>query len=244
MFACDFATVVVIAAIFIASFTQGLVGFGFGLVAVPILVLFLSPSLVVPLICLLATVLTSMVLFEARKYVNIKKITPLFIGGVVGMPLGIWVLKVIDADLIKVSMGSIIVLFGIVSLIGFRRHVLQESKALGIIGLASGFLNSSTALSGPPVILFFSNQGWKKEEFRANIIAYFVGLNIITLVSFYFSGFLTSEVFQVSLYTFPPMILGTLVGIYLSRRVSQNVFAKLALIIVTGAGITSIISVL
>jgi len=103
MFALDTATAIIMLAIFIASFSQGLVGFGFGLISVPFLVLFLPPSLVVPLICMLATVLTGVVLVEARKWVDVKKITPLFIGGVLGMPLGIWALKVVDADVIKIS---------------------------------------------------------------------------------------------------------------------------------------------
>ena len=51
-----------------------------------------------------------------------------------------------------------------------------------------------TSIAGPPVILFFSNQGIKREVFRANLVAYFTFINIGAMIVFVLYGLLNQAV--------------------------------------------------
>ncbi|NQT35271.1 sulfite exporter TauE/SafE family protein [bacterium] len=231
-----------IAVVFLGGLTQGLTGFGFGLVTVPILVIFLVPQLVVPIVLLTSMLLTFYLLIETRRWLELKRILVLMAAGVAGLPFGIIILKQLDADILRVFIGIIIVLFGLAFLLGYRREIKNERLASVLIGFVSGLLSGSTSLSGPPVILFFTNQGLKKQTFRANIVAYFTVLSLVTLPAFIFSGLITPEVIELSLWFLPAMILGAFLGIKLSHRVNETLFRRITLVIVIVAGFVTVLS--
>jgi uncharacterized protein len=56
--------------IFFAALIQGLVGFGFALVSVPILILFLTTKIVVPIIMLLSALINIIIIIEAKKFMQ------------------------------------------------------------------------------------------------------------------------------------------------------------------------------
>jgi len=227
---------------FLGGITQGLTGFGFGLVSIPILILLLPPIVVVPVITIISIVMTIVILYEARRHIQIKRIIPLIIAGICGLPFGVYILKTLNPDILKIIIGFIIIAFSLAQLVGYRRKVHHEKLAFLPIGFISGLLNTSTALSGPPVILFFTNQDIKKEVFRANIVAYFTIVNVFSIVVLILNDLVSHTVIKYSLIFFPPMIAGAVIGIKLSRKVNETLFRKIALIIVSIAGLVSIIS--
>ncbi len=228
--------------VFLGGLTQILTGFGFGLVTVPILVIFLVPQLVFLIVLRTSMLLTFYLLIETRRWLELKRILVLMAAGVAGLPFGIIILKQLDAGILRVFIGVIIVLFGLAFLSGYRREIRNEKLASVLIGFVSGLLSGSTSLSGPPVILFFTNQGLKKQTFRANIVAYFTVLSLVTLPAFIFSGLITPEVLKFTLWFLPAMILGALLGVRLAPRVKEVLFRRIALIIVVIAGFISILS--
>ena len=54
---------------------------------------------------------------------------------------------------------------------GFRRPIRSETTAAVPLGVGIGLLYSITTMSGPPIALFWNNQGLKKDEFKAALIA-------------------------------------------------------------------------
>ncbi len=74
--------------IFLAGTIQGLTAFGFVLVSVPILIIFLSPKMVIPLVVMHRFLISLVILYETRKWVDLKRIWPLLITSLVGLPLG------------------------------------------------------------------------------------------------------------------------------------------------------------
>lgn len=234
--------IVGLAALLLAGLIQGLTGFGLALVSVSILINFLSPKLVVPTVVILSIFTNIIILFEARKWVDLRRIWPLMMAGIVGMPLGTYLLVVLDASILKVFIGAVIALFAIAFLMGFKKQIRNEKLAFAPVGFISGLLQGSTSLSGPPVILFFVNQGVEKQVFRANLVAYFTVLSLATIPVFVLGGIITKEVINHVLWFLPAMIIGVIAGIKLAHKVKETLFRNLALIIVTIAGLLSIAS--
>lgn len=228
--------------IFLAGTIQGMTAFGFVLISVPILVIFLSPKIVVPIIVMHRLLISLVILFETRKWVDLKRIWPLLITSLAGLPLGTYLLIVLDASILKVLIGVLIIPFAIAFLIGFKRQVKNEKLAFAPIGFFSGVLIGSTALSAPPVALFFANQGMEKQTFRANLMAHAVVLTLAAIPAFILGGILTTEVIKYTIWFLPALVLGAITGIKLSRRVDEKLFRNIILTLIIVAGLFSIAS--
>jgi len=228
--------------IFLAGVTKGLTSFGLALVSVPLLVILISPKIVVPLILIYDALINMIILFESRKWVDLKRIWPLMITGIIGIPFGTYPLMVLDIRIYKVFIGFIITLFATAFLMGFKRKIKNEKLSFTTIGFLSGLLSGSTAMSGPPIILFFTNQGIAKRPFRANIVAYFIVLDLATILTFTVSGLITKEVINYAILLIPALIIGTFSGIKLVHKVDEKLFRNITLLVVTIAGLFSIAS--
>jgi len=229
-------------ATFLASAITGLTGFGFALVLVPALTLILAPREVVPIIYVLGTVSTIMIVIETYKSIELARIWPLVVAGVIGAPLGTYLLVILDAGLLKIAIGGFCVLTALALLTNLRVSIRNEQVAGAPVGLASGLLGGSTGLAGPPVILFFSNQGKDKQTFRANLTAYYTILGFFMLVSQFMGGLITRDILTYCAWWVPALLLGTLLGMRLARTVSEPLFRKLTLIVVLLSGVSAMMS--
>ncbi len=235
-------TALSIAILFTGACLQGLTGFGYSLFSLPLLAFLMPVSSAVPMLCLTSIFLNLIVFLKARKSLDLKRILPLLVSGVVALPAGIWLLKTADESALKIIIGVIVTLSSIIYLSGFRVVVRREKLVMIPVGFLSGLLNGATTFSGPPVILFFANQKVARHQFRASLAAYFLLLNIISVPAFIAGGLLTGETALNTLYLFPAVVLGVLLGIKLADAVSDERFRFLALIALGVLGIFSIVS--
>lgn len=227
---------------FFSAALQGLTGFGFSILAIPLITLFISPKIAVPILVIYSMIINIVVLYSARKAINLKKIWILLSAGIITLPLGAHLLVIMNEDLLKIFIGSMIFTFGILLLIGFRKQFKNERLAMLPVGMLSGLLGGSISISGPPIILFLSNQDVDKHTFRGNLAAYFFILNIFTIPVYYLNGLLTKEVWNYSLTFLPGLLIGVFVGSFLSHKIKDDHFKKLTLILLIVMGILSIIS--
>jgi uncharacterized membrane protein YfcA len=226
----------------VAGLIRGLTGFGLALVAVPFLSMLISPKIVVPVI-ILQTVATNIPLvYRARAHVQPRRIWPLVAGAVVGLPFGSALLIWASADTLRLLIGSVVTVFALALMAGLRVRVRNERLAFLPVGFASGVLNGSSSLAGPPVILFFANQDVPPRIFRANIIAYFFLTNLFAVALFWASGLFTRPVVLTALALFPALAVGTAAGDLLSHRINPAAFRAITLGVVLAAGLAAVAS--
>ena len=236
------AAIVAFVIIVLSGFTQGFVGFGYSQIVLPVVAFFYEPKLVVPILLMHSVILNMMILWDARKHINMKIVYPLILTAIPGLPVGTYLLLWADANIMKIIIGILIVLSSLMVLYGLKIKIKREKLATLPVGFTSGLLNSSTTMSGPPVILFYSNQGIPKETFRACLAAYFLSLNIITLPFHIWKGLINSKALLFSSVTLPLMMLGVFIGIKVSKKIQDELFQKIALIILIAVGVMSILS--
>jgi uncharacterized protein len=231
-------------AVGVAGIISGLTGFGFALVTTPLLVLILPPTVVVPVVALLSLLSHLVVLLETLPWIRLNRIWLLALAAVIGAPLGTYLLLALDAAVLKVLIGMVTTLSALALLFGFTRPIRNERLASLPVGLASGLLGGSTGMSGPPVVLFFSNQGVDKHVFRANLNLYFILLACSTLPSQAIAGLITREVLTYAAWFIAALLLGTLAGMRLARRVHETDFRRVTLVVVIASGLSAIASAL
>ncbi len=227
---------------FLGGLVQGCGGFGMALIAAPALMFVLEPAEVVPTVILLSLPNTLLVAYDGRKHIQPPLLAPLVIGGMVGMPFGVWALRVINADLMKVLIGSFVVLFAMTLLAGWRRPLTNMRRALFPVGVCSGFLGGSTSMGGPPVILFLANQETPKNVFRSNIVAHFCFINVVGLSMLWLNGLVTWPLVGQAAIFLPAMLVGTYCGARLSRIMPEQQFRIAVMLAAALMGATLVIN--
>ena len=234
--------IIAIIILFFAGLIQGLAGFGFSMVSIPILIILIEPQLLTPTIIIHSVIINIFLFMKVRKDVQLGRIWPLVAAAIVGIPIGTWLLGAVDADILRLFVGLFIMLIGLAYIRNFRIEIKNEKLAFLPVGFISGILNGSITLSGPPVVLTLTNQEVPKKTFRANMIAYFMLLNLATLPFHFMKGFFTDICIDLSIMLLPGMLLGALVGTMLVKKVDENNFRRMVLVLVIVSGFVSLIA--
>lgn len=228
--------------IFLASFIQGVTGFGFALLAVPLLSYILPLKSIVPLVVFYSLVTNLFILKETRNNIKLNEIRWVIIFGIIGIPAGVYFLKVIDVNILKILIGTLILITTVAMMRGFKIKMKNEVLSSGIAGFLSGFLNGSISMSGPPVVIFLTNRGSNKDTFRANLTAYAIVTNIITIGSFIISGVTGMENIGHLVYLSPGLFAGVFAGTFLTHRINEALFKNIVLVLMIITGVTTVIT--
>jgi uncharacterized membrane protein YfcA len=231
-----------LAAVFFAGLTQGTTGFGFALVAVPPMTILVDPQIIVPALLMQTLMTGTLILIHARKHLRINRMWLLPLSGVTGIPAGTLILVVLDPGPLRVLIGIVVVVAALAMMAGFRRPIRNERVASVPVGFVSGTLSASTGLSGPPVIFFYTNQSVDIQEFRANIVAHFIIMNIATIPIYIISGLFTGENLLLSAQLLPATLVGVTSGIVINRWVQEALFRRIALGLILASGTIAVVS--
>lgn len=228
--------------IFAASCIQGMTSFGFSLLAVPLLGLFMPLSTIVPMLVLYSLLLNFMILFKLKEKPDFKAIGIILVTGTLATPLGANLLKTANPDILKFSVGLIIFVSGFFMYKGYKVEMKNKTMSFLTTGFMSGVLNGSISMSGPPVILFMTNEGVEKSQFRTNLTSYFFILNVMTVFVFFANGQMGPEVLKISGMLFPALVIGVLAGVSLGNKAKEDSFRTYTIFLIMAMGILSVVS--
>jgi len=173
-----------------------------------------------------------------------KVIWTLFTASLLGIIPGVYILKVIDPALLKLSIGIVILLVSFFMISNYVVTIKREKLATVLVGIVSGFMGGSTSLMGPPVALFLMNQQQDKVAFRANLVRFFCLGNIATLIVMYYMDTVDTSIFKQIKYVIPGILIGTWIGEKAFAKVSPKFFRYLTLTIIFSCGVMSITNAL
>lgn len=225
----------------ISTFVQGFTSFGFSLVAIPLLTIFWNTKLIIVITMTYSLVINSLVVKKFYKSANIKKILPLIITAILFTLVGINFLKDIDEFMLKLIVGVLLVIVGVVNNLGLSFNLKNANKFFVPVGIVSGVLNGISGISGPPVLIFLSNINMKKEEFKATLSCYFFILNIVAITIYAFKGFYDTVTIDYIIKYLVFVVLGTTIGIFTSLKVSEKGFKKIINIAIPILGINMLL---
>jgi hypothetical protein len=225
-------TVSIILIVLAAAFLQGLTGFGFGLIALPLLGFFLSIKTSVPLMVLLALVISLYLTVRLRKCINLKCTFTLLAASVVGVPFGVYALKQIPSDGLSILVGIIMTVFTSHQLLT-RPEPRQLGRSTAVFaGFFSGLLGGSLGVGGPPVIIYAALQPWTKDEAKATLACFFALSGLVIIVSQALSGMITDEVLHLYALSLPALLTGIFLGTKAYKHLSDKGYRTLALAVV------------
>jgi len=222
---------------FFAGLVQGCTGFGLALVAAPFLLLLFPTVQVVPTVVMVSTVNCLLIAIEARRHIRAVIVAPLVAGALIGMPLGVHTLKVVNDTHLKLAVAVFVFAFACILLSGWRMPLGEGLRVMIPVGMLSGFVGGSTSMGGPPIVLFLANKDTPKDLFRANLVCYFFLLNITAIGTFFLRGMLTWTIAGRAGAFVLTTVIGTYAGVLVARRLPEERFRKVAMILAACAAI-------
>lgn len=237
-----FSIFMCIVIVFISGFVQGVSSFGFSLLAMPLLAAFMPLGNIVPIFVVINLFINIIVLFDVKKNIEFKAawFWVLTIASFFGIPVGIKILEVTSPQILKLLLGGLVTLTAVAMIFGAKIKVRQNHVLHAAVGFFSGLMNGCITFSGPPIIVFLSNQGYGKDAFRANLTFFFFISNIFTIVALFFNHMLSFHAFgNIALFTIP-IALGVICGIFVSKKINEELFKKIILHFLLIAGLWTI----
>jgi uncharacterized protein len=171
------------AVVALAAAAQGVSGFGFSLVSIPLLALMVPVKAAVVGGAMLGLLLSGSVIARDHRHVAWRSAGVLFAAALVGMPIGVWVIDRVREQPLQVAIAVVVLAFTIL----LWRRVRLPTGSLGAelgVGLASGVLSTSTGMSGPPLVIALQARGVTPSAFRATLAVVFLGGSAVSLVLF------------------------------------------------------------
>jgi len=198
--------------ILFAAIIRGFSGFGFALVAVPLMSMIMPPSSFVPIIFGMQVIAVLSGLKQTLQDAQWKQIMPLLPGGFLGTWGGLLILYRVDPEIIGFLIALAVVIVAVFLLKGLRLHRQFKKFEIALIGLLAGLLNGSAGLPGPPVILAQLATPNTDSMVRSNLIIFFTFLSLFGIASIITSGNLNETHVYLMAVTTPFLILGTWLG--------------------------------
>jgi uncharacterized membrane protein YfcA len=163
---------------------QAATGFGFSLVAAPLLFAAIDPEPAVVLLLVLGLEVNLLTLAtERRRPRPLPRSTATMLAcSVPGALAGVAVLRALPADALQVA-----VTLGVVGTLAARR-VRRAHLPGWLAGLAAGALTTSTSTNGPPMLLHLLGRGATPEQVRDTLTVCFVALAAIGSAALFATG--------------------------------------------------------
>ena len=194
----------------------------------------------IPIILPLFAVVDAMIVFQGRSYLEWRRVLPMIAAGAVGIPLGNYVLLAVSEQALTLGIAAVVLVFAVLMLAGFTVAIRRERLAAGTTGFLSGVLARSTGISGPPVTLFMINQRWAKDTFRTGQGLFGLGIDVLAIASLSITRLLTVDTLVVDLALLPVVLVGYGIAVRLLPYIQQELFRRIATIIVMAAAVLAI----
>lgn len=233
-------------AAFLGFSVETVLGFGATLIAVAIGSFFVDLETLLPAIAPLNLMLSSYLVVRYHREIDRRvlfgKLVPFM---ALGLPLGVALLWVADASLLKRLFGAFLVAVSALELSRARRAA-EVGAPLGRIAeaallIAGGAIHGAFMTGGPMAVYVATRVIHDKGRYRATLSALWAILNTVLLVLYAWRGDLGPSVRGLSLALLPSIALGMLAGELAFRRLPTAAFRTMVFVMLLASGVALLV---
>jgi uncharacterized membrane protein YfcA len=176
------------AAVAAGAALQSATGFGFALIAAPIVFAVVEPEEAVGLLIVLGAEVSLLTLAtERRRPQPIKRdCVVVLVSALPGAVAGVALLRALDAVALQVAVSV-----GVIATLAARRLAAGHHTpawTAWIAGFLSGGLTTSTTTTGPPLIVYLLGRDIRPGQFRDTLTVCFLGLSVVGVIALVVTG--------------------------------------------------------
>lgn len=221
----------------IAYFVRGIAGFGSGLIAIPLLLMWFPLLLAVPLVVALDYLASASQGIKDRQSICWREIWPLLPFALLGVAGAIYLLQTVDSRLLLKALAVFIILYALYSLSGKNPESAHSRWWAVPAGGLGGVIGTAFGTGGPFYVVYLQMRRLDKTQFRATFAAIFLLDGANRLAGYFISGMLTLQFLKLLAMALPVMLAGIYLGGKVHTTVSQETFRRGIGFLLIGSGI-------
>ena len=226
-----------------ASASQAISGFGFALIAVPLLSLLIDPQIAVVLSTVVGAFSSTFQAIVDRAHAQRDLVKRLTISAYVGMPFGLLVFMCVSESVLRFIVGIVVLIAAFSLMRGFSIPHSQQ-KLDWLMGWFSGVLATSTSTNGPPLVFLLQAKKLTPSHFRASINVVFSLTSFGAIFLFALSGNVGSGDVLGIMVSIPMLLMGVALGYKVRPRVNTEQFRIHVFVLLIGSAISALVSAL
>lgn len=224
----------------IAGFVQGLTGFAFALIAMSFWVWGLSPQLAAPLL-VFASVWSHLISLSNEPrlpHLHRTLYLPYLIAGLIGVPLGTWLLNIVEASTFRILLGIFLVIWCPLMLLNPQIKLIQHSgkTADAGIGLVGGILGGLGGFCGSVPSAWLVLKQLPKEQQRYILRHFNFAIQVFTLAAYLLQGTLNQTHLPYMAVLILAVSIPAILGACLFHRISELRFKQIVLSLLFSSG--------
>lgn len=220
-------------AVLLFGISKGGFGSGLGVVAVPLIAMIVSPvqaaAILLPILCLMDLV----GLWAYRGKWMLAELRILLPASLLGIAAGTLMFEFMSPARLRLLLGIVAVSFTLHHWLQTRLRNQTASQLFGPavgIGAAAvaGFTSFIAHAGGPPITMYLLRRGIDRTQFVATTVVFFAVVNYVKLVPYAWLEQFDATNLATSLVLSPLAPLGIGLGVWLHRRVTDQLFFRIA----------------
>jgi len=233
-----------------AGFVQGLSGFGFSLCALSLWAWTLDPELAAVLSVFGALTGQLLAAFAVRRGFEAKDVLPFIAGGLLGLPLGLWLLPHVDTVVFRGFVGTLLAVWCPLMLLSPRLPRLRFggpiANRLGdaLAGAAGGAMGPLGGFTGAVPTLWCTLRGYERDLQRAVVQNFNLAILAVTMASYLARGMVQPAMWPLMAVVAPALLLPALLGMKVYVGISPLAFRNIVLTLLTASGIAMLANAL
>jgi uncharacterized membrane protein YfcA len=220
----DSLTLLVVVVFFGATLLRSALGFGEALIAVPLLAFVLPVKVAAPVAVLISITVAAVVVAQDWRHVHVRSAVRLVLSTLVGIPLGLLLLRSVPEPIVKGALGVVVAGFALSALRSGGSHELTDDRLAWLFGVGAGVLGGAYGMNGPPLVVYGALRRWSPEHFRATLQGYFLPASVMGMIGYWAAGLWTPSVSRYYLLSLPTSLLAIVLGRVINRRVDARRF--------------------
>jgi uncharacterized membrane protein YfcA len=214
-----------------AATVNGALGYGYSSISVPIALLVVAGRVLNPALVVVEVGINLYALFWNRASARrvLGRVLPLATGLVPGVIVGALLLGKVAPTSVKLAVYAVLLPLILIQASGKRFALRNERMASVPVGTGVGLLYGLTTISGPPLALFWNNQGLTKADFKVALAVIRSIESICALAAYAWLGLITHESAGVLPWIIPGVAIGFPIGHFLVTRVGVETFRRVCM---------------
>ena len=226
-------------ALLLAAIVRGYTGFGFSAIVLSAAALVTNPLPLIPVLFMAEIAMTTLQLRAVRDHADWRRALALLGGAALILPLAFGAMLALPADLVRLTVSLVIGAMALLLLTGWTlTRPLGPAGHVGV-GVIAGAANAA-GVGGLPVAACLGAQPIAPATFRATMVVFLTGIDILSLPLLAWGGQITADTFRAALLAAPILALGLTIGSRRFDAAPPATFRRLAtwlLLLLSGLGL-------
>ena len=225
------------------GFVNGLAGFGTALFTLGWWLQVMPPLQAVAISLVMGVVPGVQGVWIVRRDIDPRRLLLFLIPGFLGIPLGLFILDMIDARLLKIVIAGFLLLYGGFFLLRRNLPAIRRRFPLidGGLGFVGGVLGATAGLSGALPTMWLAMQDLTKGQSRALLQPYNTAVLGVAAILLAVDGVYQGQTLHAALIALPVTLLAAQAGIWTFGRLNDLQFRRLLIILMFLSGILLIL---